>query len=233
MARKGCHCKACNEGTTQSCSIEKLLYIYIFFLGCKKFGRPGSTRVWTWLLSDILYRFMTGVSTSLLCVFRLPANDLTYPCKVVVQRFWAALLTAMCFKDVAQSRKLNISNGAFCQVACLPKYGEHHLCEPQTWRKDRPKLIKPESDIWKCSRPEFLERKEPELRKDRLTEQVNSNDILLVPHKILMYCQENETDLANDQNQKLVPLGNPLTDSKQMPSIPRNCNAYPLSDRRW
>ena len=110
-----------------------MLFIYIYlFIGCKKFGRPGSTRVWTWLLSDIRYRFMTGVSTSLLCVFCLPANDLTYPCKVVVQRFWAALLTAMWFKDVAKSRKLNISNGAFCQVACLPKYGEHHLCEPQT-----------------------------------------------------------------------------------------------------
>ena len=38
----------------------------------------------------------------------------------------------MWFKDVAKSRKLNISNGAFCQVASLPKYGEHHLCEPQT-----------------------------------------------------------------------------------------------------
>ena len=74
MARKGCHCKACNEGTTQSCSIEKLLYIYMS-IGCKKFGRPGFTRVWTCLLSDIRYRFMTGVSTSLLCVCVLPTSQ--------------------------------------------------------------------------------------------------------------------------------------------------------------
>lgn len=196
MARKGCHyCKACNEGTTQSCSIEKLLYIYIFIYRMQEIweARVHSS------LDLVAIRYPLSIYDRcfyLLVVCVLPTSQRPdLPMQSCSTTFLGSSIDSdvMWFKDVAKSRKLNISNGAFCQVASLPKYGEHHLCEPQTcagWL-----------NVWE--------------------------------EKIGQSWSSLSQTFENARAQKLVPLGNPLTDSKQMPSIPRNCNAYPLSDRRW